>query len=134
MSTCAACGKGGDGLKACTGCGQVKYCNNACRKAHYKTHKKQCRQQRAGKKLATNDVAISCSNIDALSDEMNRIVISEMSCSKILHPKRIVQSVFFRCHTHLELVMCNRYINHAVGKSCVLDVRIWPLTKCAKEL
>ena len=82
MSTCAACGKGGDGLKACTGCGQVKYCNNACRKAHYKTHKKQCRQQRAGKKLATNDVAISCSNIDALSDEMNRIVISEMSCSK----------------------------------------------------
>ena len=87
MSTCAACGKGGDGLKACTGCGQVKYCNNACRKAHYKTHKKQCRQQRAGKKLATNDVAISCSNIDALSDEMNRIVISDDELFKDPPPK-----------------------------------------------
>ena len=88
MSTCAACGKGGAGLKTCTGCDQVKYCNGACQKAHYKTHKKQCRQQRAAKKQSSeDDVAISCSNIDALSDDMNRVVISDDDLFKYPPPK-----------------------------------------------
>ena len=78
MSTCAACGKGGDGLKACTGCGQVKYCNGACRKAHYKTHKKQCRKGAA---------KISYIDVDALSEKMNRIVISDDELFKEPPPK-----------------------------------------------
>ena len=79
MSTCAACGKGGDGLKACTGCGQVKYCNGACRnrKAHFQKHKKQCRKNAAKKKENYDDDTMTMVDIDALSEEMNRIVISD---------------------------------------------------------
>mmetsp|Transcript_10050 Transcript_10050/g.22476 ORF Transcript_10050/g.22476 Transcript_10050/m.22476 type:complete len:145 (-) Transcript_10050:61-495(-) len=33
-SHCAACGKEGDGLKACTACRRVKYCSVSCQKAH----------------------------------------------------------------------------------------------------
>ena len=42
---CAACGKGGDGLKTCTACKMVKYCGVACQKAHRPSHKKECRMR-----------------------------------------------------------------------------------------
>ena len=44
MSTCAACGKGGDYLKVCTSCEQVSYCNAKCRKLNWQKHKKECRR------------------------------------------------------------------------------------------
>ncbi|KAL7533027.1 hypothetical protein ACHAXR_004996 [Thalassiosira sp. AJA248-18] len=47
MSTCAACGKDGDGLKACTACKLVKYCNVTCQKAHRPNHKKVCKKRAA---------------------------------------------------------------------------------------
>ncbi|KAL7543726.1 hypothetical protein ACHAXR_013008 [Thalassiosira sp. AJA248-18] len=47
MSMCAACGKGGDGLKACTTCKLVKYCNVTCQKVHRPNHKKECRKRAA---------------------------------------------------------------------------------------
>ena len=41
---CADCGKvGSDGLKACTACKLVKYCNRDCQIAHRSKHKKACR-------------------------------------------------------------------------------------------
>ncbi|KAL7533270.1 hypothetical protein ACHAXR_005135 [Thalassiosira sp. AJA248-18] len=43
MSKCAACGKGGDGLKACVDCKLVKYCNVTCQKAHRPKHQKECK-------------------------------------------------------------------------------------------
>ena len=81
MTTCASCGKGGDSLKACTGCDQVKYCNGACRKAHWKKHKKQCR------KSATKNRDDTRITIDALSEEMSRIVISDDKLFKDPPPK-----------------------------------------------
>ncbi|KAL7526043.1 hypothetical protein ACHAXR_001287, partial [Thalassiosira sp. AJA248-18] len=45
LSTCAACGKGGDGLKSCTACKLVKYCNVTCQKAHRPKHKKECKMR-----------------------------------------------------------------------------------------
>ncbi|KAL7525090.1 hypothetical protein ACHAXR_000857, partial [Thalassiosira sp. AJA248-18] len=45
VSQCAACGKGGDGLKACTACKLVKYCNVTCQKAHRPRHKKECKKR-----------------------------------------------------------------------------------------
>ncbi|KAL7539867.1 hypothetical protein ACHAXR_012320 [Thalassiosira sp. AJA248-18] len=45
VSQCAACGKGGDGLKACTACKLVKYCNVTCQKAHRPKHKKECKKR-----------------------------------------------------------------------------------------
>ena len=42
MMECAACGKGGDNLKACTACKQVKYCNVSCQRSHWSKHKKEC--------------------------------------------------------------------------------------------
>ena len=45
MSVCAACGKSGDNLKACTACHLVKYCNRECQSAHWKLHKKRCKTQ-----------------------------------------------------------------------------------------
>ncbi|KAL7529955.1 hypothetical protein ACHAXR_006129, partial [Thalassiosira sp. AJA248-18] len=42
---CAACGKGGDNLKACTACKLVRYCNVTCQKAHRPQHKKECKKR-----------------------------------------------------------------------------------------
>ena len=47
LLSCAACGKGGDGLKTCTACKMVKYCNATCQKAHRPKHKKVCRKRAA---------------------------------------------------------------------------------------
>ena len=41
---CAACGKDGDGLKKCTACKSVWYCNVSCQKAHRKAHVKMCKR------------------------------------------------------------------------------------------
>ena len=46
-SKCAACGKGGDGLKTCNGCKLVKYCNATCQKEHRPQHKKECKKRAA---------------------------------------------------------------------------------------
>mmetsp|Transcript_25831 Transcript_25831/g.44120 ORF Transcript_25831/g.44120 Transcript_25831/m.44120 type:complete len:298 (-) Transcript_25831:140-1033(-) len=44
---CACCGKGGDGLKTCTACKLVRYCNVECQKAHRPHHKKACKKRAA---------------------------------------------------------------------------------------
>ena len=44
---CAACGKGGDGLKRCNGCKLVKYCNATCQKEHRPKHKNECKKRAA---------------------------------------------------------------------------------------
>ena len=60
ISTCVACGKAGDNLKACTACHLVKYCNRNCQIAHRPKHKKQCRQHAA--ELARNNNTLYDSN------------------------------------------------------------------------
>ena len=48
IDVCANCGKdGGNGLKACTACKLVKYCNRDCQIAHRSKHKKACRKRAA---------------------------------------------------------------------------------------
>jgi len=47
ISQCAACGKGGEVLKACTVCKLVTYCSVTCEKAHRQKHKKQCNRRAA---------------------------------------------------------------------------------------
>ena len=48
VDVCANCGKeGSDGLKACTACKLVKYCNRDCQIAHRSKHKKACRKRAA---------------------------------------------------------------------------------------
>ena len=48
VDKCANCGKeGSDGLKACTACKIVKYCNRDCQIAHRPKHKKACRKRAA---------------------------------------------------------------------------------------
>jgi TPR repeat protein len=44
---CAACGKDGDDLKACTACKLVKYCNATCQRANWPMHKKECKKRAA---------------------------------------------------------------------------------------
>jgi hypothetical protein len=47
---CAECGKeeGGDvNLKSCKSCMRVKYCDAACQKKHWATHKKPCKLRAA---------------------------------------------------------------------------------------
>ena len=41
----SSCGKGSDGLKNCSACKQVKYCNATCQKAHRSRHKFECRKR-----------------------------------------------------------------------------------------
>ena len=45
MLKCAACGKDGEGLKECTACKLVNYCNAACKKKHRSKHKKKCKKR-----------------------------------------------------------------------------------------
>ena len=47
MTQCAACGKGGEGLKKCTACNLVKYCGVNCQRAHRPQHKKACKKRAA---------------------------------------------------------------------------------------
>ena len=48
VDVCANCGKeDSDGLKACTACKMVKYCNRDCQIAHRPQHKKACRKRAA---------------------------------------------------------------------------------------
>ena len=48
VDACVNCGKeDSDGLKACTACNMVKYCNRDCQIAHRPTHKKACRKRAA---------------------------------------------------------------------------------------
>ncbi|KAL9179541.1 hypothetical protein ACHAXT_008831 [Thalassiosira profunda] len=44
---CAACGKGGEGLKRCNACLEVRYCGVECQARHRRQHKKQCRARAA---------------------------------------------------------------------------------------
>ena len=44
---CAACGKGGDGLKKCGACELVRYCGAACQRAHRPQHKRECKKRAA---------------------------------------------------------------------------------------
>ena len=54
-SICANCGKNdtdtGQNLKTCNGCKFVKYCNADCQKAHWQSHKKECKTRQ---ELANN--------------------------------------------------------------------------------
>ena len=46
VDVCANCGEeGSDGLKACTACKLVKYCNRDCQIAHRSKHKKACKKR-----------------------------------------------------------------------------------------
>lgn len=47
MTHCAACGKGGEGLKKCTACELVRYCGVDCQRAHRPQHKRSCKRRAA---------------------------------------------------------------------------------------
>ena len=74
MSKCAACGKGGDNLKACTSCEQVSYCNAKCRNAHRSKHKKACKQYAAERR---NKNAAIRAEVDAIIERFSKIEISD---------------------------------------------------------
>mmetsp|Transcript_21968 Transcript_21968/g.47709 ORF Transcript_21968/g.47709 Transcript_21968/m.47709 type:complete len:325 (-) Transcript_21968:423-1397(-) len=65
MTTCAACGTGGEGLKKCTACEQVKYCNVACQKEHRPKHKKACKKRAV--EIATEKGEAMIAGLDRLS-------------------------------------------------------------------
>ena len=41
-AVCASCGCDGK-LKRCSGCDEAYYCNTACQRSHWKSHKRNCR-------------------------------------------------------------------------------------------
>ncbi|KAL7530203.1 hypothetical protein ACHAWF_003283 [Thalassiosira exigua] len=46
-SECAACGRGGEGLKACSACKSAKYCDASCQRGHWPSHKQECKKRAA---------------------------------------------------------------------------------------
>mmetsp|Transcript_10686 Transcript_10686/g.18968 ORF Transcript_10686/g.18968 Transcript_10686/m.18968 type:complete len:293 (-) Transcript_10686:73-951(-) len=44
-SNCAACGKGGEGLKKCAACNAIRYCSVACQKTHWSVHRQACKKR-----------------------------------------------------------------------------------------
>ena len=48
VRVCAAAGcQATDGLRQCKGCGSVRYCGEACMRAHWREHRPKCKQLRA---------------------------------------------------------------------------------------
>lgn len=57
-NTCANCNTANTTsrrLKACNNCKTVAYCDRNCQKAHFKAHKKACREQKAAEDRALKD-------------------------------------------------------------------------------
>jgi len=75
MSVCAACGKSGDNLKACTACKLVKYCNRECQISHRPKHKKECRKRAAELRCAGDDKT-SNSNVNEISEGIGNVGLS----------------------------------------------------------
>jgi len=44
-TSCGSCGSSTGPLAACRSCKSVSYCNVACQKAHWKDHRKECREK-----------------------------------------------------------------------------------------
>ena len=76
MSTCAACGKASDNLKACTACRLVKYCNRDCQISHRAKHKKECRKRAAELRRTGGSNTSSNSNVNELSEGISDVSIS----------------------------------------------------------
>ena len=77
MMECAACGKGGDNLKACTACKQVKYCNVSCQRAHWRKHKKECRKKYADTSQRDGHNNASDINVDDVNMGLGAMNISD---------------------------------------------------------
>ncbi|KAF2083192.1 hypothetical protein K490DRAFT_70055 [Saccharata proteae CBS 121410] len=39
---CRSCGKSGETMKRCTGCGRVRYCGRECQRRDWKRHRREC--------------------------------------------------------------------------------------------
>jgi hypothetical protein len=46
-TACAQCGTVAPNLKLCVRCLRVRYCNGACQKLHWRTHKRECKAEAA---------------------------------------------------------------------------------------
>jgi hypothetical protein len=58
-------------LKLCNNCKAVAYCNRTCQKAHFKSHKKTCREQKIAEDHAARDeVANEKATKDALAEQL----------------------------------------------------------------
>jgi hypothetical protein len=73
-NTCANCNTistSAQPLKLCTNYKAVGYCNRSCQKAHFKTHKKVCREQNIAEDAAARDeVANEKAAKDALAEQL----------------------------------------------------------------
>ena len=74
ISICAACGKSGDNLKACTACHLVKYCNRDCQILHRPKHKKECRKRAA--ELGGDDTTSADRIVNDISESISKVSIS----------------------------------------------------------
>jgi hypothetical protein len=45
------------GLRRCGGCGQVRYCSTACRDAHWRAHRRECRRLQAEAAAASSEAS-----------------------------------------------------------------------------
>ena len=76
ISNCAACGKAGDNLKACTACHLVKYCNRECQISHRPKHKKECRKRAAELRRTGGSNTSSNSNVNEISEGIGNVSVS----------------------------------------------------------
>ena len=102
ISKCAACGKAGDNLKACTACHLVKYCNRDCQKLHWPKHKKECKQ-RAAELAGGNNKSADC-NYNEISEGISNVsVLGGVSASTTATDKKTNTSYEQSCISNEQL-------------------------------
>lgn len=91
-NTCAACGKKGDNLKACTACRTVKYCNKECQVAHRKHHKKACKllyDEKLFKEVSSEECPICLVPIPRASESQFKACCGKFICHGCIYAMEI---------------------------------------------
>ena len=80
IRTCGYCGREGDGLLKCAGCGTVAYCGTRCQRKGWKGgHKVICRRiqrERAEAERTRSEGEGSASSVAEITDDANGVILS----------------------------------------------------------
>lgn len=126
---CAACARGGEGLKTCTACKRVNYCNVACQKAHRAKHKKECKKW--AEEMAAANFAAASARIDRIvvtDDELFRDPPPKEECPICFVPMPF--SVGFSAVPKVYQLCCGKYICGGCVGACSIE---WSNENAARD-
>jgi len=130
VAACASCGcRPEAGLSACAACGGVSYCNRACQKDHWRTHKTHCSPgaargtQRAAAHGAAS-VCVACDNCGRLDPAPGVAKLLACACNTVVYCSTDCQRQHRSTHKeHCQPVVHTAVVRHVSvndASECVL--------------